>query len=272
MDKNKTKRESTPPSSLHHYTTMDTLVAILNGVTKSEEDNKFYFTFHASNAYLMNDKMEGALLLDKFFTESQCKNEYKEKFSAMKKEKGEIYAISFCKSNNRTKFTGDIPMWGMYGDKGKGAILVFDFNKLKDYLSQHDDLCICECKYINSTELAKLITAKNTEGKEANDKKEFLSNLRDEAFKLKDSHWKYEDEWRILTTSHDPKRKYNGKGTVAYEEIKIPANCLNAIILGPLVDFDMCEKVLNIAISRLKDADSTISLDIKIKTSKLQMR
>lgn len=218
----------------------------------------------------MNDKKEGAMLLDKFFTESQLKNEYKEMFSAMEKEKGKIHAISFCKSNNRTKFTGDIPMWGMYGDKGKGAILVFDFNKLKDYLSQHDDLCICECKYINSTELAELIIAKNAEANEANDKKDFLSNLRNEAFKLKDSHWKYEDEWRILTTNHDPELKY--KGVIAYEEIKIPVNCLTAIILGPRVDFDMCEKELNTAISHLKDAGSTISQDTKIKQSKLQMR
>jgi hypothetical protein len=251
---------------------MNTLTAILNGVTKDENDNILYFTFHASNAHLMNDKMEGALLLDKFFTRSKHKNEYHELFADMEKAEGEIYAISFCKSDDKTKDTGYIPMWGMYGDKGNGAILVFDYDSLKEYLSHLDSTTLCKCEYNDSKTLKILLKQKNQEAKNVEDKTAFLSNLRDEAFRLKDKHWEYEDEWRILTKSHDSKLKCSYKGVVSYTEIKIPVKCLKTIILGPLTDFDMCKNVLDMVISRLKEVDETIDQKINIKPSKLQMR
>ncbi len=272
MDNNKTKGGSTSPSSLHHYTSLGTVAALFDRAINQSNDLPRTFVFRASNALCMNDKMEGKLIADKFFTSSEIKKHYQSQLEKIVKEKGEIYVISFCRSNNKTKYNGYIPMWGMYGDKGNGAILVFDFDKLQDYISQLKDVELYECEYCNSTELAKLIKDQNTKANGTNDKTEFLSNLRNKAFKLKDKHWDYEDEWRILATSHDLKLKYNSKGVVSYNEIKIPVNCLNAIILGPLVDSGMCEKVLNTAISRLKEADNTISQDIKIKPSKLQIR
>lgn len=263
------------PSSLHHYTSMSTLVALFNGIGKSkddEQDNRLYFTFHASSAYQMNDKIEGTMLLNKFFTESKIKTKYHKLYAQMERDEGEMYIISLCKSNAKTKDAGYIPMWSMYGNKGNGAILVFDFEKLEEYVSQHQNLSLKECQYIKSQELKTFIQKKNQEMREDEDikKMDLLSSLRIEAFELKDWHWEYESEWRILVKSNDSKLKTNNGKAISYTEVQIPVNCLSAIIIGPLVEFDIIERLLNKKISELHKLDNNIK--IGIKPSKLQIR
>lgn len=263
------------PSSLHHYTSMSTLVALFNGIGKSkddEQDNRLYFTFHATNAFQMNDKIEGTMLLDKFFTGSKIKTEYKKLYDQLEKDEGKIYIISLCSSSNESKDAGYIPMWSMYGNKGNGAILVFDFEKLEEYVSQHQNLSLKECQYIKSQELKTFIQKKNQEMREDEDikKMDLLSSLRIEAFELKDWHWEYESEWRILVKSNDSKLKTNNGKAISYTEVQIPVNCLSAIIIGPLVEFDIIERLLNKKISELHKLDNNIK--IGIKPSKLQIR
>lgn len=273
MDKNKKKRKSTPPSSLHHYTSLGTVAALFDNAINQQNDNPRVFAFRASNALCMNDKMEGMLIVDKFLTDSEIKKQYQNQLEKIVKDKGEIYSISFCASNQENMNSGNIPMWDMYGDGGAGAILSFDYKKLEQHASSNSML-LSQCKYWKTNEVQSYITDVNKDIRQMNEEERYaaLSDFRKEAFIVKDWHWRYEDEWRILFKSKEEKYITNKYGIASYTEVGIPINCLNAIILGPLVDFDMCEKVLNIAISRLKEADSTISQDIKIKPSKLQMR
>lgn len=257
------------PTSLHHYTSMSTLVALLNGI--AEIDGRFYFTFHASNAYQMNDKIEGTMLLNKFFTQSKIKTEYQELYTKMTNDEGELYIISLCKSNDKSKYSGCIPMWGMYGNKGNGAILVFDYDKLDEYISRQQNTSINKCQYKNSQGIKELTKKKNNEIKDAKDKVEALSALRLEAFSLKDSHWEYEDEWRILVKSHEAKLKTNNNGAISYTEICIPVNCLRGIIIGPLVEFEPIKRILERWISKLLEKDNSIK-EITIEHSRLQIR
>lgn len=266
MDKNET------PNSLHHYTSMGTLVALFNGIGKNKNDEKdlLYFSFHASNACQMNDKIEGKMLLNKFFTESKIKMEYKKLYTQMEIEEGELHIISFCKSDEKSKNTGNIPMWSMYGNKGNGAILVFDYKKLKEYISKHQNMSLYKCQYKNSQELQELTRKKNHEIKDTDNKVHFLSTLRIEAFDIKDRHWEYENEWRILVKSHNTKLKSINNGAISYTEVQIPVNCLSAIIIGPLVESDLMERIFNKKISKLHELDN--SINISVKSSKLQIR
>ena len=252
---------------------MDVLVALLNGVGPNQndgQDNRLYFTFHASNAYQMNDKIEGTMLLNKFFTESKIKTEYWEQYMRVEEDEGEIYIISLCRSNSKSKDSGSIPMWGMYGNKGYGTILVFDYNKLNEYISQCPNMFLAECQYINSKGLETLTKEKNKEIKEARDKVRILTSLQLEAFELKDWHWEYENEWRILVKSHDSKIKASNHGAVSYIEVRIPVNCVRAIIIGTLVEFDPIKRILDKRVEELFKQDN--SININIKHSNLQIR
>lgn len=55
MTVEKRRMRKSRPSSLHHYTSVEALVALLNGASnkdkKANADELPYFTFHASDAY-----------------------------------------------------------------------------------------------------------------------------------------------------------------------------------------------------------------------------
>ena len=252
---------------------MSTLVALFNGISKdpNEVNSPFYFTFHATNAFQMNDKKEGCMLLDKFFTESEIKTQYKETYSQIVREEGEIHLISLCRSNKDSKDSGLIPMWGMYGSGGGGAILVFDFDKLQKYIEQQSDAFLQKCEYKSLSEINEFIKENNAKIKGENDKKAFLSSLRLEAFRLKNKHWEQENEWRIVVKSKDEKLKMSNNRVVSYTEVHIPVNCLSYIIIGPLVEIEPVKRILENTISNLRKSDDKIE-DIRVNPSKLQMR
>ena len=274
MAKQDQKKKRGEPSSLHHYTSMETLVTLLNNVHENREDEKdknLYLTFHASDAYQMNDKAEGVLLLNKFFTDSKTKTEYKEYYAQVEERKGGIYVISFCRSDQESAHSGSIPMWSMYGQNGKGAILVFSYKNLEEYVhSKNENMSLRECQYKKTQDVQDLTAKKNKEVKEADDKIGSISELRLEAFGLKDWRWEYESEWRILVKDKNSKLKTINNNVVAYTEVRIPVNCLRSIIIGHLVEFEATKKILDAKISELKKTDG--SIDIKVKHSKLQIR
>lgn len=272
MEKQKNKKQEGKPSSLHHYTSMETLVALLNGLNHDNcnKGEKEPLCFHASDAFQMNDKTEGVMLLNRFFTESNIKTKYKDYYAQVEKGEGEFYVISFCRSDAKSKDSGSIPMWNMYGKNGTGVILVFEYKKLEDYVSRQKNMSLCKCEYKNAQDLQCLIADKNKEIKNEEDKIGFISNLQSEAFILKDWHWEDEKEWRILVKSQNSKLKVNNSNVISYTEVHIPVNCLSAIIIGPLVEFCAIKKILDEKISELRKSDN--SIDIKVKHSKLQIR
>ena len=259
------------PSSLHHYTSLESVAALFEHPSFQEKEKKLYFTFRASNAFCMNDKKEGKLFAEKFFTDSVIKKDFQKEIVDIAKEKGEMYCVSFCKSDKMTCHSGNIPMWSMYGANGKGAILVFNYKKMKDFLISNK-IRLCACDYMKTNELKKCIKEKNKEVRGLNSEKlhKALLDLHEEFFTIKDWHWWYENEWRILERNPEPKFAINRNAILSYVEIYIPINCLSNIILGPLVDTSI-KKWLNKRILDLKEEDESIE-DIKVKQSKLQMR
>ena len=160
-------------------------------------------------------------------------------------------------------------MWNMYGDGGRGAILVFDYKKLKDAgLSK-----LSHCDYFSKEEVKEFIKTENQSMKALDGAmlKGALSSFREKAFMIKDCHWEYEDEWRILTKSKNEKLATNKYGVVSYTEVLIPVNCLRNIIFGPLADYEMMKNVLDKKIHSLKEKDKSIE-EIPPKHSNLQMR
>ncbi len=263
--------KESPPSSLHHYTSMDALTAMLNQVLKDNKKGNPMLTFHASMGYSMNDKAEGTLFADRIFTDSIGKTKLKEQFDDIKKTEGEIFVVSFSRSKRNSQNTGDVAMWNMYGDSNKGVILVFDYKKLDAY-AKGKDLTLIPCEYYKTEDITEVVTAINTSIKgianiQIHNK---LVEILYSTYSKKKWQWDYEGEYRLLLQNKDPLYKTGKYGLTAYSEVKIPLDCLKTIIIGPLAEQEIAEKSLNLIKNKLTQLNK--GLNFSITKSNIQIR
>ena len=160
---------------------------------------------------------------------------------------GHVISLSMAKDS--------LPMWNMYGDRGKGVMIAFDTMEL---LMRFDDR-IQPCLYSDSEyEIAV---------------KEKLMNPIEDAFWLsltddqkryvliilsmyfvnlrKDYHYDYEKEVRIFGIGnqyYDKGKKINYRfrkdKIIPYVEEKIPKSALKGIYFGPLAEYELSKKAL----------------------------
>lgn len=136
---------------VYHYTSLETLFAILGNYRKKED--KEGLVFRASNIFRVNDpsemksgygivknflyyyeeekKIPQELMLSEVYKnkiyEEKCINDYYSKISRNTIDIGAVpYVISFsCKRDY-------LPMWSMYGNQGKGICMKFDLYEIID--------------------------------------------------------------------------------------------------------------------------------------------
>lgn len=102
---------------LAHYTNFESAIKIVSS------GKMRYNAFSA-----MNDISESALPF--FFSSIKSISSIEDIIDDVKSEIGQYYMISFCQDGMYRCFA--IPsMWGHYGDKGRGACLVFDKKKIE---------------------------------------------------------------------------------------------------------------------------------------------
>ena len=127
---------------VYHYTTMDSLLKIIEGI-KVRSRNK-YFVFRATNIFFLNDPQEfiygqqvlmetlreieydkpvyDNLCLSTFFSRfpQKSEDEWLVEFSnAIQNQNASPYVISFSRNND------SLPMWLNYGEGGRGVCLAF---------------------------------------------------------------------------------------------------------------------------------------------------
>lgn len=252
---------------------MASLTAMLtNSLTQSGGLNKkLMLTLHASIGYSMNDRNEGKLFLDKFLTDSELKKSYRSMIEGIINSEGNFYVTSLCKSDVKSRDNGSIPMWSMYGNGGEGAIIVFDYKCLKTYIEKNG-IGLFECKYVNSSDLKSRLKSANAEMKSVTDNSlnVKLCNLVRDSYLMKDWHWEYENEYRLVVQSSACSFKCGKYGLTAYKEVPIPLSCVKAIILGPLVIQDVAEENLSLILRKINSIDNTCN--IKVKKSTINMR
>lgn len=148
-----------------------------------------------------------------------------------------------------------LPMWNIYGDKGKGVMIVFDTQEL---LKQYDGR-IQPCIYSNSEyDIAVLEEIANPKGSPwlsmEIEQRIYASFIQSMYFAIlrKDYHYEYEKEVRIIGLGnpyYDAKKeiKYRyGKGKIIpYIEENLPKSALKGIWLGPLSENDVSQCALN---------------------------
>lgn len=262
---------SSTPTSLVHYTSMNAVTEMLNksiADLKADPSAQPMLTFHASIGYAMNDRVEGKLFFDYFFTESEISHEIQGTLAKVKADKGEIFVISLSHNHDRQS-NGSIPMWNMYGDHAQGLLLKFDYQKLKDSCSANG-LTLQQVEYVHKAE-------SNTRASEC--RKRMKLNLDDDtamneilhnAFCLKSEEWSFEEEYRIIKQEKPSKTKTGRYGIVSYAEVKIPITCLSSITIGPLAHQDIVEQSLKNVIDQITTMFPSFSC--KIIKSTIQIR
>lgn len=277
--------------NLYHYSSIDTFEKML---LDYDNERCLFLSFWATHHRYMNDPTEFQLgayaykrnikkvedelripsnkrfsnyLFDDLFNfyATVLENSKRPLGESVHKEGGAIqsdsYVISF--SENRDC----IPMWGIYGDYGKGIALGFNKNKLycKHKIEQLAGSSLIRCLYCNINdnsvacpeeeyELTKDIYKNVTNPKVIKSFNRvfnyvgqglhpntfhniFIGMIHYIGSRTKNNSYAFENEWRLVISNHATYsikfRSKNCMENVPYLEVYIPLDALNEIIIGP---------------------------------------
>lgn len=256
---------------LYHYTSIDTLVCLLNSyrVNKNVQiDNysKGCLTFWASSLYSMNDPQEmhhgmeflqnvipaiENIFVDRPLDVPGIVDEMKD-FMGSGNEKDLMqklddylirvglspFSLSFSKAEDK------LPMWKMYGDNGNGVALLFDDDLLEN---EFDNLIFADAvnygfNVKNPNVIGTIISSINkrfNKTKQESIKDDVLTSAGMFAFVcpfLKDESYEYEKEYRVVFVAKehsDTKFRVRGNRIIPYVEVSIPIKYLKGVVIGP---------------------------------------
>ena len=276
---------------LYHYTTIDALTKMLHMPSAIEKDiikvndesgYGYYLSFHATDAYMMNDRMEHKLILD--IVNQVIPEKLKTQYFSELVSVGKPYVVSFCSERD------NLPMWKAYAQNNAGVCLQFDLseeniNVLRkvnaDIEIFSDYICFDECKYIDATDIETMLRLQiadiETEYKGLQDgqlsKNYPFRNLYKEAILYKGREWSYEREWRLIWWCNQSKTKSGKYGITSYQDVKIPLRFLKEIIISPSNDQDLVQYGLQkwIEGNRLHCLKE-YGINIKVSCSKSSLR
>ncbi len=241
----------------------------------------YYLTFHATDAYMLNDRLEHNLLLD--ILQDVIKKR-KQHYACEILTCGKPYVVSFCKQGDY------LPMWQIYAANGKGICLEFEIdempdaevlNRLNDTGTEAslDELQFAECKYLSAYKLKAQIKSWKEKIEEAYREipekqispKLPYKTLYQEAITYKTDDWKYEDEIRLVRWTQYPQIKNGKNGLCPYVEIKIPLRFLKGIKVGPSLNQEALVYAIN-ELLRIKEIDKLKDISIKVTASKVALK
>lgn len=235
------------PNSITHYTSLEVVHILLNQAL-SKDDGEI--VIHASLLTMMNDSGEGCYVLNKYFTDSTLKKEKKEKWEKEFYPNNQPFIFSTIATSIDSRHNGSLPMWKMYGNDCKGALIRFDTRKMKEFCDANGYI-FAPCKYLNTNDVQKLI-------KEFNQGRVSFEEILTEACLSKHTSWSYESEWRVIRCSSQENilTKYTNRGIIEYIEISIPIELIEEICLGPLTNpnsFESLKQLKNKLSEKFKD-------------------
>lgn len=221
---------------LYHYTTLETLLAILNGYDSKGET----FTLRATHALYLNDSQEGQMLPNVL-----CKIGIpKSVIHTCQNLDGYPYVFSLSKAQD------DLNMWRGYANNACGVAIGFGYETLKECVSKStnelDENELLQCEYITEEELYDKIQKESSVMEllsQVKSKNEYLNTTNFYRFlskymKYKSNAFSSEKEWRIIIKSHLDEHFRIARNTIVpYKEVFIPKTAISQITLGPKCDF-----------------------------------
>lgn len=276
---------------LYHYTTIEALMSMLHLPTDAEKDaiiannesgEGYYLTFHATDARMMNDKMEHQMVLE--IIDKMIPLSLRNKYNAETIAVGNPYVVSFCSERDY------LPMWEIYAQNKHGVCLKFDLseenintlNSLnRTNVLSGGDIEFCPCEYKTRRELKKYV-------------QEYLSNVEEEykslppnkiskdyplkalyqyGVRCKNQEWEYEKEYRLILWHNFCETKAGRFGVCAYRPVNIPLRFLKEIMIAPCNNQDLVlYGVQSWVESKGLNLLSKYGIDIKISKSNSSLR
>ena len=223
---------------LYHYTSVQTLCAIANGISNEE------LFLKASNAKNMNDPNDCYYFIDSL---NKIGSQDKVTMDRLTDEKSKFdtpYLISL------TKHKDDLHMWNCYGDDGKGVSIGIDIDDLYKalesfYKRNHISAKLHNCIYYSQKQIKNYLKEIDTKLKDntSNWKKE----ISDFANIVKHPCYKYEGEYRIVIKHGEREptinNVYNAQDDSFY--INIPLSAVKRIVVGPSSNYEAVKKIFS---------------------------
>lgn len=247
---------------LYHYTSLETLLAILNGYDSKSES----FTLRVTHALYLNDSQEGQLLLNVF---SQIGIPFRI-IQTCQNLDGYPFVFSLSEAKD------DLNMWRGYANNACGVAIGFEYDKLNCSINQFvkptDECALLKCEYTTEEELYNKMQhepiVKDTLS-QVKSNKDYINTTDFHHFLCKYMMYKSdafnsEKEWRMILKSHfDEKFRIGINTIIPFKEIPISKTAISQIVLGAKCDFDktsfsICRMLKNIGIQNVNVIKSNI--------------
>lgn len=290
---------------VYHYTSINTLLAILHTYKHRKEREKNYLTFHASNIFKVNDPKEmeaGFQALKRFLPqyeellqippnqrlsqvfqtnelEKKCRDEF------IKRDIIDCGTVPFVVSFSAKR--DYLPMWSLYGNQGKGICFKFNVYELISDLPNS-----CQIGFVSyGKELSKEVKNEtlqdiynfylNSTSNHELSSSDIISELATLCLSLAPFHkykdYKYEKEFRMVSYQYygldlkeiagkDDLNIINKKFIIdPYIKVSIPTNSLKEIIIGPDANYEIICPIIKRILNDTR-------LPVQISKSKIPFR
>lgn len=243
--------------SLYHFTSIESLVSMLSDYSVDNPN----FTLWASNALFMNDASEFVYaesvlkeILQQFEEEEGI--DEKEAFAYILNNRKSIFNFDALKDIpfivSLTETSSSAALWDIYAKKGCGIALEFDVEDLckastcslkkclycrdsSDFLFEPEMRAILKEIYDYAVKMTPISIGYYPAQAHAVRAYLLLSKFSPI---VKNASFAYEQEHRLFSSSNEVKFRTRGNIILPYKEIKLPANIIKKIIIGPCADFE----------------------------------
>jgi hypothetical protein len=273
-----------PPKILYHYTSVNTLLTILEKV----ENKKIIL--RGTHVKYLNDYSEfsyGTQVLNELIKDYEDQNpgiEIKsDKITEndwMNYSNPDLFGLSKTFFTSFSSNQDNLPMWNLYGDSGKGVSIGFDIDQLNTLKNiKNNSFKWAKCKY-GKKEFKKRLYENKKVGEilykifDFNKKsRSYFGDINPKGVfyalcQYKDPAYDYEKEYRLIRTSRDAKISIQNELSKPYVENEIPTSAIKEIVIGPCKDLDLTKNTIEIALQNAGIAKK----DVEIIQSKAPFR
>ncbi|MEQ9288612.1 MAG: DUF2971 domain-containing protein [Cyclobacteriaceae bacterium] len=279
-----TKAKNETPDILYHYTSVDTLLKIIeNGQAEK-------VCFRATNINFFNDPQEYTLAIS-LLKQSMIQYEKIKSIKNPKSKQANWKSISNLSNLSGTPFLlslslnpDNLAMWRNYGANGKGVAIGIEYDKIIKYTQAESvyNTSLVKCHYSKDIIISSLISywESNYDEIDFTDKGKtvnfyntnFLFDLSSLCFTIKNNEYSYEDEWRLCKNEYKAEeikfREKNGI-IVPFIEHFFEKGIIKEIVVGPCVNKDLTKKSIEFLLKKRKfqiPEDSIVLSKVQYRT------
>lgn len=235
------------PDVLYHYTSLESLLAILDGIDVEAEK----VCFRATHAAYLNDMTEGKLLPNALNQLGVSGH----KVNVLQSCIGFPFVLSLTELND------NLYMWNSYAKQGMGCAIGLKTGILQQEFKEK----LYQCCYVSEDEICERLRSQVEELNNESDSMELARVLQKELFYYKTSAFSSEQEWRLVLLGKEEGCKLGSNVITPFTCAEISTAALTSITFGPKVDYERN----SFAVERLMK--SKIRSEIKVEMRRSQI-